>query len=193
MINILWGAVLVIVITATGLILSRDWRVSMVLLALQYAAAFALVQVHWPLTMAIAKLVTGWMCIAIIGMTQVNFSRASEYSWPEGLIFRLFAVVLIALAAYALTPGMLGFLPGITLAEAFGGTLLIALGLLHLGMTADPLRVIFGLLTAMTGFEIIYAAIENAILIAALLVSINLGLAVIGAYLLNAAGAEAAE
>jgi hypothetical protein len=190
---ILWMAVAGVIITAAGQIVSRDWRVSMILIVLQYVAAFMLIKIHWPLTMSIAKLVTGWMCIAIIGMTQVNFNRTTERDrgWPEGSIFRIFAAALIALAAFALAPSMLGFLPGVTLPEALGGMLLITLGLLHLGMTTEPLRVIFGLLTMLSGFEIIYAAIENAILVAALLALINLGLAVIGAYLLNAASAEA--
>jgi len=191
---ILWAAVAALALTATGQIISRDWRVSMVLMALQYLAAFGLVQIHWPLTMSIAKLITGWMCIAIVGMTQVNFERTVERTsaWPQGSLFRVFAAALIALAAFAVAPNMLAFLPGITLPEALGGVVLIGLGLLHLGMTAEPLRVIFGLLTALAGFEIIYAAIENAILVAALLALINLSLAIIGAYLLNAASTEAA-
>jgi hypothetical protein len=155
---------------------------------------FWLVQVHWPLTMSIAKLVTGWMCIAIIGMTQVNFERAAPRAsaWPEGLIFRVFTALLLAMTAFALAPGMLTFLPGLTFPDALGGTILIAMGLLHLGVTAEPLRVIFGLLTVLAGFEIIYAAIENAVLVAALLALINLSLSVIGAYLLNASGSEEA-
>jgi hypothetical protein len=189
---ILWIAVVALVITSAGQIISRDWRMSMVLLVVQYFAVFWLIQIHWPLTMAGAKLITGWMSIAIVSMTQVNFDRESsgDTSWPEGGLFRLFTTALIAIAAFTIAPGMLTFLPGITLPEAIGGTLLIAMGMLHLGITAQPLRVIFGLLTALAGFEILYAAIENAVLIAALLAVINLSLAIIGAYLLNAASNE---
>jgi hypothetical protein len=39
-------------------------------------------------------------------------------------------------------------------------------------------------LTALSGFEILYAAMEGSILVAALLVVINLGLGLTGAYLL---------
>ena len=103
---LLWAAVAALSLTAIGQILSRDWRVSMVLMAMQYFAAFWLVQIHWPLTMSIAKLITGWMCIAIIGMTQVNFERATESdrAWPEGSVFRIFAAAIIALAAATRAP-----------------------------------------------------------------------------------------
>jgi hypothetical protein len=47
------------------------------------------------------------------------------------------------------------------------------------------MRVIVGLLTVLAGFEILFAAIENSILVAGLLASVNLGLALVGAYLLS--------
>ena len=41
-------------------------------------------------------------------------------------------------------------------------------------------------MTVLSGFEILYAAVEGSILVAALLATINLGLALVGAYLLIA-------
>jgi hypothetical protein len=43
-----------------------------------------------------------------------------------------------------------------------------------------------GLLTVLSGFEILYAAVESSILITGLLAAVTLGLAVVGAYLLTA-------
>ena len=43
-----------------------------------------------------------------------------------------------------------------------------------------------GLLTFLSGFEILYAALENSVLVAGLLAAINLGLALVGAYLASA-------
>ena len=48
------------------------------------------------------------------------------------------------------------------------------------------LRVILGLLTLLTGFEILYAAVENSILVTGLLAVTNLGLGIVGSYLLIA-------
>jgi hypothetical protein len=44
-----------------------------------------------------------------------------------------------------------------------------------------------GLLTVVTGFEVLYAAVEASILVAGMLSVVILGLALVGAYLLNAA------
>ena len=50
-------------------------------------------------------------------------------------------------------------------------------------------------MTVLSGFEILYSAVEGSILVAALLATINLGLALVGAYLMiaqyNAREAEA--
>jgi hypothetical protein len=67
-----------------------------------------------------------------------------------------------------------------------GSLLLIGAGVVHLGVTSDTLNVILGLLTMLTGFEILYAAIESSILVAGLLAVTNLGLGIAGSYLLIA-------
>jgi hypothetical protein len=45
-------------------------------------------------------------------------------------------------------------------------------------------------MTILSGFEILYATVEGSILVAALLAIINLGLALVGSYLLIASNAE---
>jgi hypothetical protein len=67
-----------------------------------------------------------------------------------------------------------------------GSLLLLGAGIVHLGITSDILNVILGLLTMLTGFEILYAAIESSILVAGLLAITNLGLGIAGSYLLIA-------
>jgi hypothetical protein len=67
------------------------------------------------------------------------------------------------------------------------------MGLLHLGITAEILRIILGLLTVMAGFEILYATVETSILLAGLLAIVNLGLALAGAYLMTSTPPEDAE
>ena len=62
----------------------------------------------------------------------------------------------------------------------------MGMGLLHLGLTNHPFRVTLGLLTVLSGFEILYAAVETSTLVAGLLAGINLGLALVCAYLLVA-------
>ncbi|PWH17876.1 MAG: hypothetical protein DDG60_01430 [Anaerolineae bacterium] len=192
---LLWASVFFLAITSTSLLLSREWRWSIAFLAAQYLAAFWLVEFHWPFTMSAAKLVTGWMAAAVLGMTQLHAqpTLTNEPSWPQGRTFRLLAAGLVLLAALATAQQMAGWLPGLELPNASGALILISLGLLHLGMTANPFRATIGLLTFLLGFETLYAAIENSILVAGLLSTITLGLALAGSYLISLTAWETNE
>jgi len=187
MVIINWMAVILFLGTSTTLLLNRDWRWSLGIMAVQYVGVFWLVQLTWPIGMAAVKLITGWMVCAVIGMAKVGSPPTSgrESSWPEGRTFRILAAGLIVLVTAAFAPMLTNWLGVINLPRAWGGILLMGMGLLHLGMTSQPLRVMLGLLTVMAGFEIIYAAVENSTLVAALLTIINLGMALVGAYLLG--------
>ncbi len=65
--------------------------------------------------------------------------------------------------------------------------------MLQLGFTSQSLNVALGLLTVLAGFEILYAAVEISALVAGLLAGVNLGIALIGAYLINLANLRASS
>ena len=181
-----WAMLLLSIVTSTGLLLSRDWRWSLGLLAVQYLSIFWMVQAHWPIPMAAVKLVTGWMACAMLGIAHLRASRdkGTDDTWPHGQLFHVLAAGMILTVTYALSLRTVDWL-GISLPVAWGGLLLIGLGLLHLGITSESFQVILGLLTVLTGFEILYSAVESSSLVAALLVIVNLGLAMAGAYFMN--------
>lgn len=189
-----WIAALLILLTASGLLLARDWRWILGLLAGQYLASFWLVTRHWPLGMAAVKLVTGWMAITALAMTLLALSPQSdennEQFLPQGNGFRLFACGVTALIVIAAAPRIEEAVPGLGFPVIAGGLLSIGMGFLQLGSASDTLRVIVGLLTVLTGFETLYAAIESSVLVAGLLAATNLGLALVGAYLLTTSAAE---
>ncbi|HEX7619622.1 MAG TPA: hypothetical protein VF359_00310 [Anaerolineales bacterium] len=187
MITILnWVALLIALATSLGVLLQRDWRVAIGLMATQYLSIFWLVQTHWPVSMAAGKLVTGWMACAVLSMAQLNSDSKgeTESSWPQGRLFRLFTAGIFMAATFALSLRASSWL-GLSLPIAWGSLLLVGMGLLQLGISAQPFRVVLGLLTVLAGFEILYAAVESSTLVAALLSAVNLGLALTGAYLLN--------
>jgi len=189
MTNIVWISVGLVLVTSTGLLISRDWRVALGLLGIQYVGAFWLTNQHWPVSMAAIKLVTGWMAITTLGMTRLNIKEVDENIeklWPQGWLFRLFASGIITLIVITMAPRVEEIIPGIGLPVITSSLILIGLGMLHLGMTANPFRVSLGLLTVLSGFEVLYAALESSVLVAAMLSVVNLGLALVGAYLLNA-------
>jgi uncharacterized membrane protein HdeD (DUF308 family) len=59
-------------------------------------------------------------------------------------------------------------------------------GLLQLGMKGKPLSVIFGILTVLAGFELLYASVETSVLINGLLAAINLLIALVGSVIAEA-------
>ncbi len=185
-----WISVALILFTATTILVSRDWRISLGALAIQYLAAFWLVTQHLPFAMGSVKLITGWMVIAIIGMTRLsltNFEQNDQDAfYPRGASFRIILMSIATFVALGATPRIETSIPGLGLPVIAGGLLLIGAGVAHLGVTSDLMRVVLGLLTVLSGFEIIYAAVESAILVTGLLAAVNLGLGVLGSYLLMA-------
>lgn len=187
------AAVLLVTVTSIGLLINRDWRLNIAFLGIQYIGAAALTSLSWPLEMAITKIVAGWMSSAVLGMAMASVSSSwgrVENFWPSGRVFRLLAALLVLVAIFSAIPVAQGFFPRMPSLTITGALILVGMGLLHLGLTAQPLRISIGLLTMLAGFEIIYASVENSILVAGLLAGVNIGLGVIGAYMITAAEME---
>jgi hypothetical protein len=191
-----WIPVVLVVITSAGLLFVRDWRWSTILLAVQYLGMFLLTLQHWPLGMASVKVVAGWMSAAILAMTSSGLPddvEVEESSWPHGRLFRLFAAATVILITAVVTPSVDTIMADAGFPVTNGSLILIGMGMLHLGITAYVLRVVIGLMTVLSGFEILYATVEGSVLVAALLAVINLGLALVGAYLLIASNSRGTE
>lgn len=182
-----WIAFGIAVLTSAGLLLQKNWRWGIGLLAVQYLCVFWLVQTHWPISMAVVKLVTGWMVCGILGLAKINNPPEPEESgnsWPQGRLFRILTSGIILSATLVLSLRASAWL-GLTLAISWGSLLLVGMGLLQLGISTQPYRVVLGLLTILAGFEIIYTAVEGSIMVTGLLSLINLGLSLTGAYIIN--------
>jgi len=179
--------------TATGLLLAHDWRWSLGLLGAQYLGAAALAAQHWPLGMAAAKLVAGWMATAALGMTLTAITERTESadrSWPQGRTFRVLLAAMVFTLAGVLTPRVENVITGVGAPVIAGTIILIGLGWLQLGSSGQVPRIIIGLLTVLAGFETFYAAVESSILVAGMLAIVTLGLGLVGAYLLSSQGVE---
>lgn len=189
-----WFGLGLLVICSLGLLLSRDWRLSLAFTGVLFLGVFLLVRLYWPLGMSAVKLVTGWMGGAVLGMTRLGLANKPETkkdSSPGNLLFRLLSAALAGTVIAAAAPRLNETIPGIGLAESAASLTLVGMGLLHLGTTSEPFRVTLGLLTLMAGFEILYATVEGSVLVAGLLAVINLGLALAGSYFMAAAESAA--
>lgn len=151
--------------------------------------------------MAVAKLIAGWMAGAILGMgilsvpeLQISLSRSYDKSHPSlGRLFYLLGAGLVGLALVSGVNPVIQLIPSFTVTQAWGGLALLGLGMLKLGFNSSPFPSILGLLTVLSGFEIIYSSLEISALLAGLLAGITLLLAMAGAYLLVIPYAEEDE
>lgn len=103
-----------------------------------------------------------------------------------GPIFYGLAALLVGLAALSQLPRLQDWLPELSTAQTWGSLVLIFLGLLKTSYSAHPLHTTLGLLSLFSGFEILYAAINDTPLTAGLSAAVCLGLALVGAYLIVA-------
>jgi hypothetical protein len=187
-------AAVLVGITAVLLMISRDWRVSVSALGAQYLGAFLLIALVWPLEYAVIKLVAGWIAAAVLGMGLMESADVWEREMAYGfsvILFRIFLAGFVALVILSLAPQVADWFVLATEEQLLAGLLLFGLGLFHLGLTAQPVQVIFGLLTIFSGFEILYATMEVSLLVNAFLAVITLGIALVGAYFLALPDAEA--
>jgi hypothetical protein len=186
-------AVLLLALTSIMILVNSNWRWVILLLAFQYIGVFILVAFRWPLELAVSKIVAGWMASAVLSVAIHEISSSSplywqvtEKFWPSGRLFRLLAAGLVILTVLSISPRLFEWVEGIGEMQTVGALTLIGMGLLHLGMTTQPFRVVIGLLTMLSGFEILLSVLEVSALIAGLLAFVTLGLALVGAYLIIA-------
>jgi hypothetical protein len=187
-------AVMSIFLTSSFILISRDWRYCIGALAIQYIGVFVLVNASWPVEMAVAKMVAGWMSGAILGiaMTSIPGShRDTETPLAFGPVFRIISGIILALTITSLTLHSQALFSMINPLVLWGSFILIGFGILQVSLTSHPLWVVIGLLTSLSGFEIIYAAVEASILVTGLLAGVNLGLALVGSYMIIAPSMEA--
>lgn len=177
------AAIPVLMATSLVLLIGLGWRGTQIALSVQYLAVFWLVTLSWPIGMAAVKLVVGLMASAVLATTQPGISSDNPSTSPlSGRVFKALAALLIWIVVFSISSAIMD-LAHVSQATSLGSALLIAMGLLQMGMNRQSARVVIGLLTFLAGFEILYAALETSLLVAGLLAIINLSLALIGAYL----------
>jgi len=178
-------AVILLGISSVTLFLSRSWRWRIGALAFQYVGVFVLISLSWPINMAAVKLVVGWMAGAILGVSRIDLVQEDVRRWPTERLYFIFVASVVFLTVATIAPTLTNWVPRININQAWGGLLLIGMGMVHMGFASRGLRVIISLLTFLSGFEILYAVVESSTLVTGLLALVNLGVAIAGAYLMT--------
>lgn len=180
---------------AGSLVFLNDRRMMFAVLSAQYVFVTLLTSLVVPIQVAAVKLVTGFLVCGILSITLARSdwtAPAEEMSViPSGRVFRLIAILLVTTVSAGLSRTNWTSLPGVTPAAVRGSTFLIGLGLLQLGLSERTLRVAVGLLTVLSGFEIVYVGIEPSLAVLALLGAVHLSIAVVVSYLLTTTSSAA--
>ena len=176
-----FGRLMLLLCSALPL-LARDRRVGVSAMAVQYVClaqlSLSLIGRQW----ALALVIEGVCTAAILAVTagQIGWRNTpSAPPWP----FRMGATVAMMLAVVYVADQPESIWPGLSPAAVMAGYALMALGLLKLGMTADPLETAIGLLMTLNGFRLIYVVGEQSLLLAALMAAVNLSLSVALSYI----------
>ncbi|MBW6473649.1 MAG: hypothetical protein K0B14_11020 [Anaerolineaceae bacterium] len=161
------------------LFINKKLRWNILALAAIYVSVFWMVLQVWPTGLAVVKLIAGWMAGAILGSSVKEDSELLVEDKKVEQRFKLVIVLIIWIFSFSIMQSIKIRLP-IPDPLIWGGVLLIIMGILQIGMSIRPIRIIFGLLTAFSGFEVLYAGVEQSVLVAGFLVIITLGIALVG-------------
>ena len=194
------SAVAGLVVTSILIALLGDWRLSIMLLLIQYVFANVL-WIHFvPAEVALFKFIVGAMVCLILFL---SMRRAATESVPTryirwkggvrvwaqrdvfsvGFPFRLLTVALTGLITYAFLQRFA--LTGVTLPLNVAIYWLGLIGLLIVTLTGRPLKVGLGLFTFITAFELYYVTIERGLVVTGLMGVLHLMVALSLAYLID--------
>lgn len=200
-----------ILVTSVVILIAWDWRLTLLALAAQYLiASFLFVDLLDPRLVNV-KVLTGLFLCLMLYMTarQVNWGRmpadvaevevvslsqrrgvyVGPFALPTTTLFRIFLALMMLLIALTLSqrpefqlPAIPRDLNHINLAVYA----LVGTGLLGMGTTSEPIRAGISLLTFFTGFELFYSALEQSVVILAMLAIVNLTVTLAIAFLTQA-------
>ncbi|NLE46254.1 MAG: hypothetical protein GX620_16155 [Chloroflexi bacterium] len=200
-------AVIGLFVTAGILAISREWRLNVFALTLQYFFVVLLLTRQIRLEVAAVKGLIGWMICMVfylterrsVGLRQVperDPSQAGSMRWQRWMVsarasFALLATIMVSVAAY--TAALRLPLPEVPGDISLACYVLAGLGLLLIGLSEAPMQVGFGLLTFLSGFDLFYVALEPSLAVAGLFGAISLLIALAVTYLRSVEIASGSE
>ena len=200
-----------LLVAASLLVVMSSWRARLTALAVQYACVAALLTqiVIWQVV--VARLIVGAGILGILVLTGhettgifpwqrqttpageeaaaaapspvATITRLWKSQFSADFPFRAVAVAMAIVAAASLAGQPNALLPGLSTDLKMAGYLLCGLGLFSLGLSEEPLRAGLSLLTLLSGFELLYVAVETSLAIVALLAVVDFTVALAVSYL----------
>lgn len=182
-----WPEIPTLLLALSGLcmFLFEDRRVLIGLLAGEYILSFWLMLTTIPIVDATALLLAGALAVVILGLSANVFTGKRDVrrvTLPGTLVFRFSAGAIGILAAVGTLRAEIVQLSDLNKVYTLGGLILILTDFLQLGLTTNEFRIGMGLLGLMTGFSLLYTAVEPSLAVVALLAVVHLGIALTVSY-----------
>jgi len=180
-------AVVILLLSAAVNLVRRQWALNVIALAIQYVCIFLLIlEVRTPLLAAI-KVIVGLMVTTMLYMTLISSglieSLLIRRRFSSGEVFRSTVALLLGLISYLSASGLQqSAFPQSSQLLLTASLGLILFGLFQMGTITEPLYLVIGLLTFLSGFELLYASLEFSRALEALFTVVNLSLALVGSY-----------
>jgi hypothetical protein len=168
---------------AAGIILATRRRLVLGFLFGTYVGSGLTVGAMLGVRVGLGILLTGFVCALVLaaGTRRGTLSSASpgRTVMPQGVAFRTAAALLVASAAWGLAAQGGG--AGIPISPTHLGSsaVVLGMGLLLLGLSQDKESAAMGLLTALGGFEMVYAALEPSLAMRAVLAALMIGISLV--------------
>ncbi len=174
--NISIIAVLSLIVVTTILFVLNQWRWLSIAWVIQVFCVFWLTTLSWTYVESAVKLIGGWIAVAIVSSTHPD--SILEKDTPDvtsGFGFRFLSSAMIWLVSFSITPVIENFFPA-RIEIIWGGVILFCSGLWQVGLSKNIIRTIIGLITLISGFEVLYASVESSILVSGVSTFLTIGL-----------------
>lgn len=155
-------------------------------LLLQYVVLTLLTVEPLGASVALVKLLAGglttlllWSSLRAVGSRR----EVAGVGLMEQPPFRAVGVLLVLTAGWGVGRASWTHVQGMNASAELSASMMLAVGLMQMGLFQRPFRVGLGLLTTLAGFEVIYAVIEPSLAVVALLAGVNMGLAIVVGHL----------
>jgi hypothetical protein len=175
--------IFILTVALFGLILANTRRLMMIAFGVVVLMLFSINIQFWSFGFAASKFLTGLMAMLILALTPGQHIEANTIKSGAGRIFYSVSFSFCILLVFFTIQKTTRFL-AVGQDQSMPALLVLLCGFILLGIAQHPFRIIMGLLTIITGFEVLYSAVEQSLLVNGLLGAVMLLIAWVGSYLL---------
>jgi len=171
------------IILSGAILVLEDRRHRLAVLAIIELIGFILIVQIWPIALALVKLISGWMGIALLTFAFIPSDIKKESNEPiPTKIFRLMLGVFGWIIVLTSIQGLNEWLP-ISYTNLFIGLIFFIIGMISLSLGLKTFDIILSLLVFLQGFDIIYSSLEGSALVTAMFAVIIISICLTGSFL----------